>query len=32
MLPLGPTYVPIRSHCSLIGRFPRYLIRPFVIH
>ncbi|KRZ80662.1 hypothetical protein T08_3838 [Trichinella sp. T8] len=28
LIPLGPTSVPIRSHCSLIGRCPRYLIRP----
>ncbi|KRX30963.1 hypothetical protein T06_16251 [Trichinella sp. T6] len=28
MLPLGPTYVPLRSHCLLIGRWPRNYIGP----
>ncbi|KRX12728.1 hypothetical protein T07_12962 [Trichinella nelsoni] len=26
--PFGPTMFPLRSHCSLIGRWPRYFIGP----
>ncbi|KRY24128.1 hypothetical protein T03_13944 [Trichinella britovi] len=28
MVPLGLNSVPIQSHCSFIGRCPRYFIRP----
>ncbi|KRY06199.1 hypothetical protein T01_14659 [Trichinella spiralis] len=28
MVPVGLNFIPIRSHCSFIGRCPRYFIRP----
>ncbi|KRY25648.1 hypothetical protein T03_13891 [Trichinella britovi] len=28
MVPLGLNSIPIRAHCSFIGRCPRYFIRP----
>ncbi|KRX33471.1 hypothetical protein T05_1261 [Trichinella murrelli] len=28
LVPLGLNSIPIRAHCSFIGRCPRYFIRP----